>query len=76
MKRDPGQLEPIAAELGASVAQLALAWAAKNSRVSSVITGASKLSQRQLNLGALDVIDQLRPAVLARIGAATQALAN
>ena len=70
------RLEPIAAELGASVAQLALAWAAKNPHVSSVITGASKLSQLQANLGALDVIDQLTPDVLARIDSATQALAD
>ena len=70
------QLERIAAELGASVAQLALAWAVKNPRVSSVITGASKLAQLQANLGALDVIDQLTPDVLARIDGATQALAD
>jgi voltage-dependent potassium channel beta subunit len=38
------QLEAIAAELGCSVAQLAIAWCAKNPRVSSVIMGASKLS--------------------------------
>ncbi len=70
------QLEPIAAELGASVAQLALAWAARNPRVSSVITGASKLSQLQSNLGALALIDKLTPELLARIDRATQALAD
>ena len=70
------KLETIAAELGASVAQLALAWVAKNPRVSSVITGASKLSQLQSNLGALAVLDQLTPDVLARIDAVTLALAE
>ena len=70
------QLEPIAAELGGSVAQLALAWAARNPRVSSVITGASKLAQLQGNLGALALVDQLTPEVLARIDAVTQALAD
>ena len=70
------QLEPIAAELGGSVAQLALAWVAKNPRVSSVITGASKLSQLQSNLGALALLEKLTPEVLARIDAATQALAD
>jgi len=70
------QLEPIAAELGGSVAQLALAWAARNPRVSSVITGASKLAQLQGNLGALALVDQLTPEVLARIDAVTQALAG
>jgi voltage-dependent potassium channel beta subunit len=70
------QLEPIAAELGGNVAQLALAWVARNPRVSSVITGASKLSQLQGNLGALALVDKLTPEVLARIDAVTQALAD
>jgi voltage-dependent potassium channel beta subunit len=70
------QLEPIAQELGGSVAQLALAWAAKNPRVSSVITGASKLSQLRSNLGALALIDKLTPQVLAHIDAVTKGLAD
>jgi voltage-dependent potassium channel beta subunit len=71
-----GQLEPIAQELGCTLAQLALAWAAKNPRVSTVITGASHVGQLTANLGALDVIDRLTPEVLARIDAATAALAD
>jgi aryl-alcohol dehydrogenase-like predicted oxidoreductase len=70
------QLEPIAQELGATLAQMAIAWAAKNPRVSTVITGASKLSQLQANLGALALLDKLTPEVLARIDAATAALAD
>ncbi|MGZ5216039.1 MAG: aldo/keto reductase, partial [Caldimonas sp.] len=70
------QLEPIAAELGATVAQLAIAWAAKNPRVSTVITGASNLAQLQSNLGAIEVIPKLTPEVLKRIDAATLALAE
>jgi voltage-dependent potassium channel beta subunit len=70
------QLEPIAAEIGATVAQLAIAWAAKNPRVSTVITGASKLSQLQANLGALPLLDRLTPEVLARIDALTAPLAD
>ena len=70
------QLAPIAAELGGSVAQLALAWVAHNPRVSSVITGASKLSQLQGNLGALALIDQLTPEVLTRIDAVTLPVAD
>jgi len=70
------KLEPIAAELGASIAQLAIAWAAKNPRVSTVITGASKLSQLQSNLGALAVIDKLTPEVLAKIDEITAPLAQ
>ena len=70
------QIEPIALELGGTVAQLAIAWAAHNPRVSTVITGASKLSQLQANLGALEMIDKLTPEVMARIDAATAALAD
>jgi voltage-dependent potassium channel beta subunit len=70
------QLEPIAAELGGTLAQLAIAWVARNPRVSSVITGASKLSQLQANLGALALVDKLTPEVLARIDAVTAGLAD
>ena len=38
-------MKPIADKLGATLAQLALAWAAKNPNVSTVITGASRSSQ-------------------------------
>ena len=70
------RLEPIAAELGSTLAQLAIAWVARNPRVSSVITGASKLSQLQANLGALALVDKLTPEVLARIDAVTAGLAD
>jgi len=70
------QLEPIAAELGGTLAQLAIAWVAKNPRVSTVITGASKLSQLQANLGALPLVDKLTPEVMARIDALTAPLAD
>ncbi|WP_088285877.1 aldo/keto reductase [Ideonella sp. A 288] len=70
------QLAPIAAELGGTLAQLAIAWITKNPRVSTVITGASKLSQLQENLGALAVADRLTPEVMARIDAITAPLAQ
>jgi voltage-dependent potassium channel beta subunit len=70
------RLEPIAADLGGSVAQLAIAWAARNPHVSTVILGASKLSQLQANLAALPLVDKLTPEVLARIDDATLALAD
>jgi aryl-alcohol dehydrogenase-like predicted oxidoreductase len=70
------QLEAIAAELGGSVAQLAIAWAARNPQVSSVITGASKLAQLQANLGALALLEKLTPDVLARIDAISRPLAE
>jgi len=71
-----GKLEPIAAELSCSVAQLAIAWAARNPHVSTVITGASTIGQLRANLGAVDVLPKLTPEVLARIDAATQSLAE
>ena len=61
------RLETLAAGLGCSVAQLSIAWVAKNPRVSTVITGASKLAQLQSNLGAVAVIDLLTPDVMAAI---------
>ena len=70
------QLAPIAAELGGSLPQLAIAWVARNPHVSSVITGASKLSQLQANLGALALIDKLTPEVMARMEAITAPLAE
>ena len=70
-----GKLEGVAAELGGSVSQLAIAWAAKNPRVSTVITGASNMSQLQSNLGAVALLDKLTPEVLARIDAITAGLA-
>jgi len=61
------QLEGIAAELGCSVAQLAIAWVNKNPRVSTVILGASRISQLHDNLKALAVSPKLTPEILARI---------
>ncbi len=70
------KLEPIAAELGATLAQLAIAWVAKNPHVSTVITGASTLAQLKSNLGAVDVLAKLSPEVMARIDAVTAPLAE
>ena len=70
------KLEGIAAELGCTVGQLAIAWAAKNPHVSTVITGASKLSQLQSNLGAVDVIAKLTPEVMAQVDAISAPLAQ
>jgi voltage-dependent potassium channel beta subunit len=70
------KLAPLAAELGCSTAQLAIAWAAHNPRVSTVITGASRLEQLQSNLGAIELIDKITPQVKQRIDEATLALAD
>jgi voltage-dependent potassium channel beta subunit len=62
-----GGLEPVARDLGCSLAQLAIAWCARNPRVSTVITGASRAAQVEENLKAADVIPRLTPDVMARI---------
>ena len=49
------QFKRHADELGCSRTQLALAWAAAQADVSSVILGVTRLEQLQENLGALDV---------------------
>jgi aryl-alcohol dehydrogenase-like predicted oxidoreductase len=49
------------------VAQLALAWLAINPNTSSVIIGASTVAQLEENLGALDVLPKLTPALLEKI---------
>ena len=68
-------LDAEASDLGCSLSQLAIAWVAKNPRVSTVITGASKLAQLQENLGALEVMPKLTPEVMARIDEVTLSLA-
>jgi len=65
-------LKEIAADLDCSLAQLALAWCARNPHVSTVITGASRASQVTENMAALEVIERLDDEVLARIDAVTK----
>lgn len=60
-------LAGVAADLGCTRPQLALAWCLKNPNVSSVITGASRVDQLEENLGALEVVDRLTDEVMARI---------
>jgi len=61
------QLVPIAEELGATMAQLALAWTLKNPNVSTTIMGASRPEQVLENLKALDIVNQLTPEVMEKI---------
>lgn len=70
------QFEAIARELGCDLAQLALAWATHNPHVSTVIMGASKVSQLRDNLGAVEVVDKLTPELMARIDAISAPLAD
>jgi voltage-dependent potassium channel beta subunit len=69
------ELAGVAASLGCSLSQLAIAWCARNPNVSTVITGASRAEQVRENMGALDVIARLDDDVMARIDAATRDLA-
>ena len=69
-------LEPLAAELGCSLAQLALAWCLKNPHVSTVITGASRPAQVAENLKAIEVATRLDADMQARIEAITRPLAS
>lgn len=62
------RLAPIAADLGVSMAQMAIAWCLVNPHVSTVMLGASKLEQLEQNLAALDVVAKLDAGVMARIG--------
>jgi voltage-dependent potassium channel beta subunit len=61
------QLVPIAAGLGLSMAQMALAWCLKNPHVSTIITGASRVEQVQENMAAVDVVDKLTPEIMQQI---------
>jgi voltage-dependent potassium channel beta subunit len=62
-----GKLESVAKDLGCTLSQLALAWCVRNPRVSTVITGATRVEQINENMKALDVAPKLTPEVLARI---------
>lgn len=65
------RLAKVAAELGVPMSQLAIAWCLKNPHVSTVILGASRVTQLRENLGALDVVPKLTSEVMNAIDAAT-----
>lgn len=60
-------LAVVAKDLGITTAQLAIAWLLRRKEVSSVITGATKLSQLEDNLAAREHIDSLTNEVLEKI---------
>lgn len=60
-------LAGIAERLECTLSQLAIAWCASNPHVSSVITGASSLSQIEENMGALRVLEALDSDLLGQI---------
>lgn len=61
------QLAPIAADLGCTLAQMALAWCLKNPNVSTVITGASRPEQVHENMKSLEIVDKLTLDVMEKI---------
>jgi voltage-dependent potassium channel beta subunit len=67
--RKAAELEPIANELGLTQAQLALAWCLLNPDVSTVILGATRRSQLEQNLTALDAVEKLTPQIVERVEA-------
>ena len=60
-------LQRLASDLSCSLPQLAIAWCLKNENVSTVILGASKVSQLEENLKAMDVLPKLNDEVMQRI---------
>ncbi len=63
------KLTELSKELDLSMPHLSLAWCLKNPHVSSVILGASRLSQLENNLKALDAVPQLTSEVMEKIEA-------
>lgn len=63
------ELAKIAEELNTTMPKMALAWCLKNPRVSTVITGASRVSQVEENFDALDLVPQLTDDVMGKIEA-------
>ncbi|HEX7879951.1 MAG TPA: aldo/keto reductase [Candidatus Eisenbacteria bacterium] len=60
-------LEPMAREMGATLAQFSLAWCLRNPHVSSVILGASRIEQLRENLKAVDFVDRFTPELMSRV---------
>ena len=67
--RQVGELGKLAKEIGVPLAQLAILWCLKNPNVSTVILGASRLSQLEDNLASLKHRDKVTDEVMARIDA-------
>jgi voltage-dependent potassium channel beta subunit len=60
-------LTEVAGDLACTPAQLAIAWILRLPQVTSVITGATRLSQLQENLKAAEVVTRLTADVLGRL---------
>lgn len=64
------ELTAVAQSVGTTVTGLSLAWCLKNPNVSTVILGASRVSQLAENLGAVDDVEKLTDDVMKKIDAA------
>jgi aryl-alcohol dehydrogenase-like predicted oxidoreductase len=70
------KLAKVAAELDTTLPRLGVAWCLRNPHVSTVILGASKVAQLRENLGALEVVDRLTPAILTRLDRISRPVAD
>ncbi|MEX2597807.1 MAG: aldo/keto reductase [Salibacteraceae bacterium] len=61
------QLTEVADDLGASMANLSIAWCLKNPHVSTVITGATKIDQLKENLRSIDIVPKLTADIMDHI---------
>ena len=61
------ELSKVAQEIGITMPQLAISWCLKNDDVSTVILGASKMSQLEENLKAGGMVDKLTEDVMDEI---------
>jgi len=66
------KLADVAEDLGVSLAQMSLAWLLKNPNVSTVITGASRVSQVEENMKAIAIKEQFTEDVMDRIDEITK----
>jgi aryl-alcohol dehydrogenase-like predicted oxidoreductase len=64
------RVKAVADQLGVSLPKLAVAWCLKNPHVSTVILGASRISQLQENLAAIEVVPLLTDDVMAALDSA------
>lgn len=61
------KLTAFAQELGTTMPKLAIAWCLKNENVSTAILGASRKSQLEETLTAIDEVEKLTPEVMEKI---------
>jgi aryl-alcohol dehydrogenase-like predicted oxidoreductase len=62
-----GQVIEIAREFGCTPAQLALAYCLQNPQVSSLLFGATRVSQIQENIGTLEILPRLNQEVMTKL---------